>query len=358
MKKQYRASFPLFLMLAFWTIGGNAAGQGVVSALGPDTLYVGDVADSRVKSFSAKDGSPAGFTTQQGQLKGPMGLFTAVGDLVVVNQNLDRPLNGEILQYLLRGGTFAGPLVDHRDADAPFAPRGVVLLKGLKGVLYVANLTGNDTDPAEPGAVYVFAGDGKLLGKLTPPSPLRFFPRGIVYNPSDRLLYVSNSPNFTNATGPGNGGQVLTFDPNTFEFKDVFIDDSAGGVGHLNRPEGLVFGPDDKLYITSFRYTLDPTKDTDSVRVYSSAGAFLDSISLYDLAKDEPRAFAQAILFGPGGKLFVPISGGGPATGQIRRYDVLTKNFDIFVQGGILGSPNYLTFGGTNPATLAYEFGK
>jgi hypothetical protein len=70
----------------------------------------------------------------------------------------------------------------------------------------------------------------------------------------------------------------------------------------------------------------------------------------------QPRAFAQALLFGPAGKLYVPISGGGPTTGEIRRYDVLTKTFDIFVKSGILGSPFYLTFGGTNPATLAYAF--
>jgi len=88
------------------------------------------------------------------------------------------------------------------------------------------------------------------------------------------------------------------------------------------------------------------------------SGEFKGKIDLYTLG--EPRAFAQALLFGPGGNLFVPISGppGGPETGEIRRYDVLTKKelLPPFVQSGILGSPFYLTFGGTNPATLAYEF--
>jgi hypothetical protein len=36
----------------------------------------------------------------------------------------------------------------------------------------------------------------------------------------------------------------------------------------------------------------------------------------------QPRAFAQAIVFGPGGALFVPISGDGPDTGAARRYNV------------------------------------
>jgi hypothetical protein len=69
----------------------------------------------------------------------------------------------------------------------------------------------------------------------------RFFPRGIVLNPRDGLLYVSNCPNLTQA-GAGNGGQVLNFDPSTLQFKGVFIDDT-GGIGGLNRPDGLVIGP-------------------------------------------------------------------------------------------------------------------
>jgi hypothetical protein len=355
MKKQYRQFLMVLLSVAFCTVTGNSFGQGRPAALGPDTLYVTDELDGTVKSFSTQYGSRLGFTTQKGQLRAPMGLFVAGGELVVVNQNAEKPFSGEILQYLLRGGRLAGPLVDQHDPDAPFAPRGVVL---LKGILYVANFFGSDTDPAEPGAVYVFAGDGKLLGRLTPPSPLRFFPRGIVYNPADRLLYVSNSPNFTNANGPGIGGQVLKFDPNTFEFKGVFIDDSVGGVGHLNRPEGLVFGPNGHLYITSFVADprADPQNDTDSIRVYDGNGQFLAGETILLDQPGQPRAPAQALLFGPDGKLYVPISGVGPTAGEIRRYDVLTKSFDIFVQRGILGSPFYLTFGGTNPATLAYAF--
>ena len=61
------------------------------------------------------------------------------------------------------------------------------------------------------------------------------------------------------------------------------------------------------------------------------------------------------MLFGPGGDLFVPITGNGPDTGAVRRYDVTTKTFTNFVApGGPLGSGWYLTVGKTNPATLAY----
>jgi sugar lactone lactonase YvrE len=158
----------------------------------------------------------------------------------------------------------------------------------------------------------------------------------------DGLLYVSSDPN-----PGGTGGQVLRFDPNTLAFEDVFIDE-PGGPGQLNRPEGLVFGPDGNLYITSFRAT---TGDTDSIRVYHATGVqgvLFDRIELDKVGQG--RAFAQALLFGKGGYLFVPISN----SGEIRKYDVGTHNFDVFVPAGTLGAPFYLTFGRTDPGTLAY----
>jgi hypothetical protein len=68
------------------------------------------------------------------------------------------------------------------------------------------------------------------------------------------------------------------------------------------------------------------------------------------------RAFAQALLFGPRGFLFVPISGNGPDTGAIRRYDVENHAFTSFVaaKSSPLGSPDFLTFGKTDPETLDY----
>lgn len=356
MKKRY-LQILILGVVPFCTVGGKAFGQGRPAKLGPDILYVTDEADGTVKSFSAKDGTRLGFTTQQGGMRAPMGLFVAGGELVVVNQNADKSFPGEILQYLLRNGNLAGPLVDQHDQDAPWAPRGIVL---LKGVLYVSSISSNFADPLLPGAIYVFTGDGKLLGKMAPPPsdpPFKFYPRGIVFH--DGFLYVANLPNAT-VNGPGIGGQVLKFDPNTFEYKGVFIDDSMGGAGHLNRPDGLVFGTDGKLYITSFvgdPPRTDPTRDRDSIRIYDQNGSYLDSIFLDEKGISPlARAAAQALLFGPDGKLYVPIGGNGPSTGEIRRYDVSTKDYDIFVPKGILGSPFYLTFGGTDPATLGYMF--
>ena len=214
--------------------------------LGPDILYVGDENDNTVKSFNADtgaslDGAAGAFVTSgSGGLNGPTGLLIAGPELIVVNQNFGGA-NGEILQYQLKDGSFTGPWVSQSDPNAPFAPRGAVL---KNGVLYVSNFVEDDAGTA--GEVLVFAGSGELLGKLTPSGGLRkkFRPRGVVIGP-DGLLYVSSDPNFEAGPGPTTGGQVLRFDPNTLAFKDVFIDDS-GGVGQLNRPEGLVFDPDGK----------------------------------------------------------------------------------------------------------------
>jgi len=106
---------------------------------------------------------------------------------------------------------------------------------------------------------------------------------------------------------------------------------------------------------------MSPVKqDTDAILVFEGPfgrhpGACIDQIDL-----DKPgalngtRAFAQALLFGPRGDLFVPISGNGPDTGAIRRYNVRTHSFTNFAPPGTLVSPGYLAFGKTDPATLAY----
>jgi hypothetical protein len=110
-----------------------------------------------------------------------------------------------------------------------------------------------------------------------------------------------------------------------------------------------------KLYITSFR--ADET-DTNKVMIYRAANPHPRMIPLDTVGG--ARAYAQALLFGPGGYLFVPISGTGPDTGAVRRYDIYNlPSFDNFVPpntlGGALGSPWYLTFSMTDPATFNYK---
>jgi hypothetical protein len=138
----------------------------------------------------------------------------------------------------------------------------------------------------------------------------------------------------------------MRWNPTTGQFLGVFA--ASNAVNDLNRPEGLVFGPDGNLYVASFRAA---AADTDKIVEFNgSTGAYLGKIDLD--AVGGPRAFAQALEFGPGGQLFVPIT----ADGSIRSYDVATHGYTVFVAaGGALVQPLYLTFGQTNPATLAYD---
>lgn len=321
-----------------------------------DILYVGEAANNTVRRFNANTGSPisggssSGVFVKPGSggLLGPRGVLVKSGRLLVVNQNVGQPKPGEVLRYKLNDGALDNALVSSIDPHAPFLPRGIV---SWRGIVYVADLIISDT-VADPGRLLAFdENTGKFLREFSPPNDFayNFHPRGLVIGPNG-LLYVANVPKFPPVS---TGGEVLVFDPETLNFIGAFIID-AGGSGRLNRPEGLVFGPDGNLYITSFRVD---ESDTDSIRIYDGhSGVFKGKIDLYAIG--QPRAFAQALLFGPGRKLFVPISGGDSA-GQVRRYDLTTSppTYDEFVPAPPPDTSAlwYLTFGKTNPGTLAYE---
>jgi DNA-binding beta-propeller fold protein YncE len=316
-------------------------------------LYIGDSSDDTVKRFNAFTGQENDpfVTSGSGGLRGPAGIiFDRMGNLLVSNQNINLPLNGEILMYDGKQGTFIQKVVSSDQEGAPFAPRGIVLSD--KNILYVADRESpNPPDtPILPGELraYNYNGDtADFIGTFNHSGfDGRFFPRGVVIGP-DGLLYVS-------VVNPGvrSDGWVLRFDPETMNFIDQFVKSDGS---NPRFPEGLVFGPDGNLYVTSFRVDQFDENDIDSIFIFDGqSGDFLDKIDL-DMAGG-PRAFAQALLFGPDGKLFVPISGGGPDAGSVRIYDVQSKTFDVFIPaGGPLGFPEFLTFGKTNPGTLAYE---
>jgi len=162
----------------------------------------------------------------------------------------------------------------------------------------------------------------------------------LVFGP-DGLLYISVRSLTDRALG-----WILSFNLRTGA---VTVVASNLTCTKLHRPDGLTFSPDGtKLYVTSIATSSDPA---DRILIFDrGTGACSDAIDLYQAG--QPRAFAQYLLFGPGGSLFVPITN----TGVVRRYDVSTKTFVDFVSpGGPLGVGWGLTFGHTNPDTLAYS---
>lgn len=309
----------------------------------PDTFYVGDEADDTVKQYDAATGSYRGllFTSGSGGLHGPRGLLIAKGgtELWVANQNTDLPKNGSILRFNLMTGSFLGALVADSAAGSPFCPRGMVIAPS--GELVVAD--NGELTSSPPGRMPTYSGgNGAFLSDLDKTGFLPpFLPRGSVVGP-DGLLYVSVIDSV------GEKGYVVRFDLATRKYKDTFITatSATGYAGGLHKPEGLVFGPDGNLYVTSFKYL---SGDTSRIMIYDPTGANIGRINL-DGSGPVQNA-AQAILFGPSGRLFVGMS----IAGEIRSYDVVTKTYVSFVNGaGPLRQPWYMTFGKTNPATLAY----
>jgi hypothetical protein len=355
---------------------GTATSIGARAEDNRDTLYVGDQGDNTVKTFDAVTGFPKGTfippTGQMSPLDGPRGLVFADGDLLVVNQNVDKTTPGEIFRFDDKTGELLQKIVPallkngNNNPDAPGAPRGMIVSNGK---IIVADIQ-DDPNNFVQGSVREYSDSGHpILPLMKAPKdqidPALFHPRGVVVGP-DGLLYVSNAPD-----PAGVNGHILRFDPGERKFIDKFVENNGGQAkgctANLNRPEGLVFGPDGRLYVTTFRANgADPVKqDTDAILIFDgpdgkNPGACMDQIDLDAKgAVNGNRAFAQALLFGPQGQLFVPISGNGPDTGAIRRYDV--RNHTVmrvmdFVSPSKtpLVSPDFLTFGKTDPETLSY----
>ena len=138
-------------------------------------------------------------------IKGPMGLiFNSDGDLLLSNQNVDTEKPGEINKHDGATGAFLGPLVSKSDENAPFAPRGIVLLKNNENdenddVLFVASLNVKRGRMLRPADYLAYTEDGGVSRRPDPRSQKRsfralgptgeFHPRGVVIGPDDGLLY-------------------------------------------------------------------------------------------------------------------------------------------------------------------------
>jgi hypothetical protein len=340
---------------------GALAPQAARSA---DVLYIGDDGDntatppipSSIKSFAADTGKLLGVSQGPGimpVLAGPRGLVVDGRALLVVNQNVNLDIPGEVLRYDATTLQFLDRLIPSYNKngavnpDAPFAPDGLVL-GGVNSVTpcppsalqmscdLIVSVVLRKANTGPPGRVARYNGVGTFLSAATIKNN-EHHPRGVVFGPDG--LYVSTR-DFTK----GLGGTVLRFSADGKS--EVFIDDQ-GGPGHLNRPDGRVFGPDGRLYVTSFQAA---PGDTHSIRIYDAKGAYVTKIDLPN--------YAQSLLFGPGKSLFVPIY----LTGEVRRYDHVLScpgtgcdaSTPFIPAGPDLHNPRYMTFGLTDRSTLKY----
>ncbi|SEI66090.1 NHL repeat-containing protein [Paraburkholderia diazotrophica] len=322
-----------------------------------DDIYVGDTGDNTVKRFDAATGVSRGTFVQPGTagLNGPMGMIFTDGQLIVVNQDFGS-VAGDVLRFDSNTGMFLGKLVSSTDRGAGFAPQGVV--RGDPGDrFYVADLGLRGDDCANEGNVNEYNDAGAFLGNLDRRGfKPAFYPRGVVFGP-DGLLYVA-ARGCPLSTDPADAliAYVLRFDPHSRKFIDVFA--SSNTVPDFHRPEGLVFDDHGDLWITSFRDNSNANDVDRILKLDGRTGQLRDSLPLWETGA--PRAFAQAILFGPDGKLFIPIAGNAAeTTGQLRRCDTETKHCDVIVAansaGGPLVSPWFLIFKRSDPATLTYR---
>jgi PEP-CTERM motif len=333
------------------TLLSLALGFGAPAQAGPISLYVSDYNGNSVEQFDGLTGAHVRTLVSSpgpNPPLGPVGLIVApAGNLVVVWQNPNLPISSDVYHYDVATGASRGALIPNSNPNAPFQGRGVIL--GPNNTLFVGDAGGwNGANPHDPilGQVRLFdATTGAFKGNLPTPTGLAAFawnPRGVVIGP-DGLLYVSSPAE--NALGGG----VFRFNPVTGAYLGQFV--ASNPTNDLNRPEGIVFGPDGKLYVASFR---TDASDNDKVLEFDGkTGAYLGNIPLDQ--PGQPRAFAQDILFGPGGFLYVPITGGDAAdAGGVRRYNVATGTFDDFIPGGTMQGPSYLFFINTDPGTLAF----
>ena len=246
---------------------------------GPDgNLYVVGTGNGQVLRFNGSTGAPDGqpqpliqnsvFTTGPGFSDAQGIAFGADGNIYVTNDNNVSQFNGTTGVFI-HNFTL---LSNNPQQSNPFFA-GITL--GPGGILYVADENGSQSenfgdsilrlDPtnlANPFSTFVPSNSDGMQG-----------PTGVTFGP-DGNLYVA-SPAVTRASG----GIVRRFSGTTGAFIDEFVSPVPANNGGLNFPQGLVFGPDGNLYVSSSFHSPPPgTPVIDSfVARYSGAtGAFID----------------------------------------------------------------------------------
>src|SRR5439155_11453851 len=172
--------------------------------LAGEALLIGDGINNTVARIELRSGASLGTFVLAGagancQIAGPRGLLCVGNLLLVVNQNVNTPYNGEILKFDLDTGAVLGKLVPSSNPNAPFVPRGLVA--GPDGTIYVADL--GNFDGIYLGHIARFNMQGQYLGNLdTSGLTVPFYPMALVIGP-DGMLYVSGDGNLAQGEKSG-----------------------------------------------------------------------------------------------------------------------------------------------------------
>jgi glucose/arabinose dehydrogenase len=332
-----------------------------------DFLYIGDSASDSIKQFDADTGAYIGSFVPPGSagLHGPRGMVFDQGNLLLVNQNIDQTVNGEVLRFNGATGTTVGSLVPSSNPNAPFAPAGMVV---KDNVVYVA-----DTGEGSPtGRIAMYdATSGSFQGAFVPSDfGPEFRPRGLVFGPDGGLYVTVSSIQKTDTPDPP--GHILRIDVKTGADRVVAwndgdgVDDSKYGEAvDLHNPLGITFAKDGTMYVTCNRKDMSTSADrnTQIVKIDPLTRKELGHFELVpEVHPESTRYFAQSLVFGPGNKLFIPITvesiDVGTTSGAVLTYDPVSDHISTFHASSTvepsLASPSYLIFGQSDGATLAY----
>ena len=248
-----------------------------------------------------------------GVIVGPDGNWYGTGEV-----------SGNVYRYNTDGNTSKVIATGFGEADGlAFGPDGnLYVADWVNNVVY--KITHNTTD------------DSYTKTAITISTPINN-PYGVVFGP-DGHLYVSSYSDHSvhrleyNENDPGDPG-----DPNDDTFTEsVYI---SGGLGGLNSPEQMAFGPDGKLYLTSagsneiLRYNPE-TSDMDVIATLPSGGK------------------PEGIAFGPDGNLYIS----DHDNGDIIRFNLVVNDIsgklevsgvaETFIDGANSGltRPVFMTF--------------
>jgi hypothetical protein len=264
--------------------------------------------------FDAATGAYEGTLDTSGKagLNGPRGLIFGEGhDLLAINQNVGTTLGGEVFRYDGKTGEFLNKVVADTDPHGPYDPRGMV--RGPHHSLFIGDLgdLGNLDGTGRPGRLAQFdEKTGAWIRDLSPTVPFTTGngPRGVVIGPDGNLCVAVR--NFSTL-----GGEVMRFNPATGAFLGDFVVSDA--TNDLNRHRSRSGRPAARL----------------------RPGALVRSRRQVVRANHRQR---------PGYR-------GGAAVRCEHRHVRCVHAAEC--AGRPLGMPWYLTFGDTDPATLAFSPG-